>query len=54
MNSARFLTTAGGAVNVSQILDHFDAPIRYAVAYGSGAVSQKGYENKQAGKVILA
>lgn len=35
---------------LSQVLDSFDGPIRYAAAYGSGAFSQKGYDSKIPGK----
>jgi mitochondrial translocator assembly and maintenance protein 41 len=35
---------------LESVLDGFNAPIRYAVAYGSGAYSQKGYEGSVVGK----
>ncbi|KAJ3262068.1 DnaJ sub B member 13 [Boothiomyces macroporosus] len=34
------------------VINGFNAPIRYAVAYGSGAYEQKGYEKAKAGKRI--
>lgn len=53
-----FSTSIDGAINqnsalynqLQSVLDGFNAPIRYAVAYGSGAYSQKGYEDKVVGK----
>ncbi|KAJ2998366.1 Mitochondrial translocator assembly and maintenance protein 41 [Globomyces sp. JEL0801] len=35
---------------LKKVLDGFNAPIRYAIAYGSGAYPQKGYDNQIAGK----
>ncbi|KAJ3313091.1 Mitochondrial translocator assembly and maintenance protein 41 [Boothiomyces sp. JEL0838] len=35
------------------VINGFNAPIRYAVAYGSGAYEQKGYEKAKAGKDVM-
>ena len=35
---------------LKSVLDGFNAPIRYAVAYGSGAYPQKGYDDQTIGK----
>ncbi|CAG8522911.1 5382_t:CDS:2, partial [Ambispora gerdemannii] len=34
--------------SLKKLLSHFQAPIRYAFAYGSGVFPQKGYENAKA------
>jgi len=31
---------------LKKVLLHFDAPIQYALAYGSGVFPQKGYDSK--------
>jgi hypothetical protein len=37
------LTGSSLAHELNGVLDHFHAPIRYAFAYGSGALRQDGY-----------
>ena len=56
MFSRRRLLNSAAASNralfdkLKSVLDGFNAPIRYAVAYGSGAYSQKGYDDQIIGK----
>ncbi len=48
MRIRRFTTDATKSLQsqLSKVMDGFNAPIRFAIAYGSGAFSQRGYDQK--------
>lgn len=50
MTGAAINTNAALYEKLKSVMDGFNAPIRYAVAYGSGAYSQKGYDGQTIGK----